>query len=112
MFTAYPKQMSSHRQTILPLATKSWRCKAERNGSTPFRVSFLPSTRGINVVRPFDLTATLARSPKLESTHEVLDFEFVGIPASPSRYANLHRFLKLAIAFSFPCSKNSILDYM
>ncbi|GBM82831.1 hypothetical protein AVEN_180918-1 [Araneus ventricosus] len=41
---------------------------------------FLASSRGFNLGRPFDLAATLARGSNLESTHEVLDFEFVGIP--------------------------------
>ncbi|GBN85129.1 hypothetical protein AVEN_27673-1 [Araneus ventricosus] len=42
---------------------------------------FLASSRDLNLGRPFDLAATLARGSKLESAHEVLDFEFVGIPS-------------------------------
>ncbi|GBM54425.1 hypothetical protein AVEN_275631-1 [Araneus ventricosus] len=77
-----------------------------------FRVSFRPSTRGLNVGRFFDVPLPSNRGPKLESAHEVWDFQFVLIPALPFRYANFHRFLKLTIAFSFPCSKNSILEEM
>ncbi|GBL91327.1 hypothetical protein AVEN_203480-1 [Araneus ventricosus] len=71
---------------------------------------FLPSKRGPNLVCAFDVPPTLVRGSKLESAHEVLESDFIGIPASPSRYANFHQFLKLRIAFSFPCSKNSSLD--
>ncbi|GBM08452.1 hypothetical protein AVEN_267720-1 [Araneus ventricosus] len=77
------------------------------NPSTRQISNFLASKRGPNLVRSFDVPPTLVRGPKLESVHEVLEFDFVGIPASPSRYANFHRCLKLTIAFSFPCSKNS-----
>ncbi|GBM29899.1 hypothetical protein AVEN_246459-1 [Araneus ventricosus] len=77
-----------------------------------FRVSFLPSTRGLNVGRSFDVPLPSNRGPKLESAHEVFDFQFVCIPALPFRYANFHRFLKLTIAFSFLCSKNSLLEEM
>ncbi|GBN90242.1 hypothetical protein AVEN_41542-1 [Araneus ventricosus] len=77
-----------------------------------FRVSFLPSKRGLNVGICFDVPLPSLRGPKLESAHEVLDFEFVGIPALSFRYPNFHRFLKLTIAFSLPCSKNSILEEM
>ncbi|GBL75791.1 hypothetical protein AVEN_155078-1 [Araneus ventricosus] len=42
---------------------------------------FLEPSGGLNLGRPFDLAATLARGSKLESAHEVLDFEFVGIPS-------------------------------
>ncbi|GBM42895.1 hypothetical protein AVEN_240828-1 [Araneus ventricosus] len=65
-----------------------------------FRVSFLPSKRGLNVDICFDVPLPSHRGPKLESEREVLDFEFVGIPALPFRCANFHRFLKLTIAFS------------
>ncbi|GBN68784.1 hypothetical protein AVEN_118827-1, partial [Araneus ventricosus] len=87
-----------------------------RRSSTPTipptqRISdFLSSKRGPNLVRSFDVPPTLVQGSKLESAHEVLDFDFVGIPTSPSRYAHFHLFLKLTIAFSFPCSKNSSLD--
>ncbi|GBM00039.1 hypothetical protein AVEN_53623-1 [Araneus ventricosus] len=73
---------------------------------------FLASSRGPNLGRSFDVPLPSHRGPKLESAHEVLDFEFVGIPALPFRYANFHQFLKLSIAFSFPCSRNSILEEM
>ncbi|GBL87565.1 hypothetical protein AVEN_165172-1 [Araneus ventricosus] len=81
---------------------------------TPQISDFLASKRGLNLVRSFDVPPTLTYllGPKLESAHEVLDFDFVGIPASPSRYANFHRFIKLTISFSFPCSKNSCLEKM
>ncbi|GBM71884.1 hypothetical protein AVEN_136707-1 [Araneus ventricosus] len=47
-----------------------------------WRVSdFLASSRGLNLGRTFNLAATLARGPKLESALEVLDWEFVGIPS-------------------------------
>ncbi|GBL91342.1 hypothetical protein AVEN_203493-1 [Araneus ventricosus] len=74
--------------------------------------NFLASSRGHSLGRFFDMPLPSHRGPKLESAHEVLDFEFVGIPALPFRYANFHLFLKLTIAFSFPCSKNSILEEM
>ncbi|GBM66351.1 hypothetical protein AVEN_69099-1 [Araneus ventricosus] len=73
---------------------------------------FLTSSRGPNVGGYFYVPLPSHRGPTLELAHEVLDFEFVGIPALPFRYANFHRFLKLTIAFSFPCSKNSILEEM
>ncbi|GBN30373.1 hypothetical protein AVEN_209106-1 [Araneus ventricosus] len=60
-----------------------------------FRVSFLPSTRGLNVSISFDLPLPSNRGPKLESAHEVLDFEFVGIPALPFRYAIDHSIFRL-----------------
>ncbi|GBL85727.1 hypothetical protein AVEN_193176-1 [Araneus ventricosus] len=71
---------------------------------------FLASSRGLNQGRPVHLAATLARGSKLESAHEMLDFEFVGIPSSPNHL--FRRFSTLTIAFSSPCSKNSILDYI
>ncbi|GBM69770.1 hypothetical protein AVEN_217373-1 [Araneus ventricosus] len=55
--------------------------------------NFLPSNRGPNLVRSFDVPPTLVRGSKLESENEVLQFDFVGIPSSPSRYANSHQFL-------------------
>ncbi|GBM83915.1 hypothetical protein AVEN_125627-1 [Araneus ventricosus] len=42
---------------------------------------FLASSRGLNLGRPFDLAATLARGSKLASAQEMMDFEFVGIPS-------------------------------
>ncbi|GBN08295.1 hypothetical protein AVEN_133793-1 [Araneus ventricosus] len=68
---------------------------------------FLASKRGPKLVRSFDVPPTLLRDLKLESAREVLEFDFVGIPAPPSLYANFHGFLKLTIAFSFPRSKKS-----
>ncbi|GBM94311.1 hypothetical protein AVEN_29818-1 [Araneus ventricosus] len=73
---------------------------------------FLASSRGLNLGRSSVVPLPLHRDPKLESAHEVLDFEFIGIPALPFRYANFLRFLKLTITFSFPCSKNSVLEEM
>ncbi|GBN06293.1 hypothetical protein AVEN_184759-1 [Araneus ventricosus] len=73
---------------------------------------FLPSKRGAHLVKSFDVSPSLVRGLKWESAHEVLEFDFVGIPAFPSRYANFHQFLKLTIAFSFPCSENSSLGCM
>ncbi|GBM60529.1 hypothetical protein AVEN_4388-1, partial [Araneus ventricosus] len=49
--------------------------------------NFQPSKRGPNLVRSFDVPPTLVRGSKLESAHEVPDFDFVGIPASKSSYA-------------------------
>ncbi|GBN67973.1 hypothetical protein AVEN_262664-1 [Araneus ventricosus] len=40
-----------------------------------FRVSFLPSTRGLNVGSSFDVPLPSHRGPKLESAHEVLYFK-------------------------------------
>ncbi|GBO38626.1 hypothetical protein AVEN_171764-1 [Araneus ventricosus] len=56
---------------------------------------FLASKRGPNLVRSFDVPPTLVPGPKLESAHEVLDFDLVRFPASPSRCANFNRILKL-----------------
>ncbi|GBN06157.1 hypothetical protein AVEN_99236-1 [Araneus ventricosus] len=42
-----------------------------------FRVSFLPSTRGLKLGRSFDVPLPSNQGPKLESAHEVLDFAFV-----------------------------------
>ncbi|GBM77890.1 hypothetical protein AVEN_262385-1 [Araneus ventricosus] len=58
---------------------------------------FLASKRGLNLVRSFDVPSTLVRGLKLQWVHEVLEFDFVGIPASSRRYANSHRFLRLTI---------------
>ncbi|GBL96971.1 hypothetical protein AVEN_182547-1 [Araneus ventricosus] len=73
---------------------------------------FLASSRGPNLGRSFDVPLPSQRGHKSESEHEVLDFEFVGIPALQFRYGNFHRFLKQKIAFSFPCSKTSVLEEM
>ncbi|GBM40029.1 hypothetical protein AVEN_250501-1 [Araneus ventricosus] len=93
-----------HRFSIPPTAAL--------RSSYRFRVSFQLLKRDPNVSRPFDRAVTLTRGSKLESAHEVLNYEFVGIPALPCRFANFQRFLKLTIAVSFPCSKNSSLDEM
>ncbi|GBM66037.1 hypothetical protein AVEN_39590-1 [Araneus ventricosus] len=52
---------------------------------------FLLSKRGPNLVRSFGVPPNLVRGNKFESEHEVLEFDFVGIPSSPSRYANFHQ---------------------
>ncbi|GBN46984.1 hypothetical protein AVEN_18391-1 [Araneus ventricosus] len=42
-----------------------------------FRVSILPSTRGLKLGRSFDVPLPSNQGPKLEPAHEVLDFAFV-----------------------------------
>ncbi|GBN48286.1 hypothetical protein AVEN_68216-1 [Araneus ventricosus] len=80
-----------------------------------FRFYFLhdlPLKRGANLVKSFDVPPSLVRGLKRESAHEALEFVSFGILAFPSRYAVFHQFLKLTIAFSFPCSKISSLGTM
>ncbi|GBM59566.1 hypothetical protein AVEN_268745-1 [Araneus ventricosus] len=93
------------------------RNKVYHRSSSPYfsstrRIDFLASPRGPDLGRSFDVSLPSHRDPKLESAHEALDSEFVWISAVPFHYANYHRFLKLANVFSFPCSKNSILEEM
>ncbi|GBM82419.1 hypothetical protein AVEN_125855-1 [Araneus ventricosus] len=47
---------------------------------------FLASSRGPNLGRSFDVPLPSHQGPKLESAHEELDFEIVGIPALPFRF--------------------------
>ncbi|GBN82817.1 hypothetical protein AVEN_77500-1 [Araneus ventricosus] len=72
----------------------------------------LPSKRSANLVKSFDVPPSLVRGLKCESAHEALEFDFVVIPAFPSRYAISHQFLKLTIGFSFACSRISSLETM
>ncbi|GBM14301.1 hypothetical protein AVEN_128362-1 [Araneus ventricosus] len=91
-----------------------YRSSSNPNFSSPHRADFRLSslvTRS-NLCRSFDVPQPSYRDPKLKSANELLDFEFVGIPDLPFRCANFHRFLKLTIAFCFPCSKHSILEEM
>ncbi|GBM33507.1 hypothetical protein AVEN_273004-1 [Araneus ventricosus] len=48
-----------------------------------FRVSFLSSTRGLNVGRSVDVPLPSNSGPNLETALEELDRELVGIPALP-----------------------------
>ncbi|GBN72109.1 hypothetical protein AVEN_5048-1 [Araneus ventricosus] len=91
-----------HRSSIPPYFSSSKRMISE----------FLDTLRGPNLGRYSDVTLPSHKGPKLESANEVLKFELVEIPALRFRYAKLHLFLKLTIAFSFPCSQNSILEEM
>ncbi|GBO26840.1 hypothetical protein AVEN_12127-1 [Araneus ventricosus] len=60
------------------------------------RISDFPaSLRGPNLGRSFDVPLSSHRGLKLESAHQVLDFEIVEIPALPFGYEYFHRFLKL-----------------
>ncbi|GBN43004.1 hypothetical protein AVEN_94068-1 [Araneus ventricosus] len=67
---------------------------------------------GLDLVKSFEVPTTLAKGPTKDLEHELLEFGLVGNPTFPSRYAIFHRFSTLTIAFSFPCSKNSILEEM
>ncbi|GBO42614.1 hypothetical protein AVEN_40087-1 [Araneus ventricosus] len=64
--------------------------------------NFLPSKRGANLTKSFDVPPSLVRCLKWVSAHEVLEFDFVGIPTFPSRYANFHQFLKLLFPSRVP----------
>ncbi|GBL99865.1 hypothetical protein AVEN_162857-1 [Araneus ventricosus] len=91
-----------------------YHCSSIPYSSSPTRwiSDLLASSRGSNLGSSFSVPLLSHQNPKLESAYEVLDFEFVGIPALPFRYANFHLFLKLVTAFSFPCPKTSILEEM
>ncbi|GBM03529.1 hypothetical protein AVEN_95420-1 [Araneus ventricosus] len=52
----------------------------------------LPSKRGDNLFKSFDVPSSLVRGLKWELAHEALEFDFVGIPTFPSRYAIFHQF--------------------
>ncbi|GBM51172.1 hypothetical protein AVEN_254589-1 [Araneus ventricosus] len=53
---------------------------------------FLPSKRGANLVKSFDVPPSLALGLKWESAHEALEFDFVGIPSVRIICSKFHRF--------------------
>ncbi|GBN29879.1 hypothetical protein AVEN_178985-1 [Araneus ventricosus] len=75
-----------------------------------FRVSFLDSTRGSNVGRSFVLPLASQRGPQKFIRPIQSDFKLSGIPPLPFRYSSFHRFLKLTIGVSLPCSENSKVE--
>ncbi|GBN28339.1 hypothetical protein AVEN_267287-1 [Araneus ventricosus] len=101
-----PKMKSAH-EVMWHVIHGGSKVLYHRSSIPPFllptrRISyFLASSRGSKLIRCFDVHVPSHRGPKLETVNEVLDFEFVGIPALLFRRANFHRFLKLMIAF-FP----------
>ncbi|GBN49182.1 hypothetical protein AVEN_116502-1 [Araneus ventricosus] len=65
--------------------------------------NFLAPMRGPNVGRPFDVPLASHRGLKLESAHQVLDFELVGIPPIKINSSKFLKFSTLTIASFFPC---------
>ncbi|GBN31546.1 hypothetical protein AVEN_186873-1 [Araneus ventricosus] len=75
-----------------------------------FRVSFLASTRSLNLGRTFVFPLPSQRGPRKALRPFHSDFRLFGIPTLPILYAIFHRFLTLTEGFSFPCSENSRLE--
>ncbi|GBN00328.1 hypothetical protein AVEN_187131-1 [Araneus ventricosus] len=63
---------------------------------------FLPSSRGPNLGKPFDVPLASYRGLKLESTHEVMDFELFGIPPLKIISPKFHMFFDLGDCFFLP----------
>ncbi|GBN03893.1 hypothetical protein AVEN_132946-1 [Araneus ventricosus] len=72
--------------------------------SADFRFATLVA--GLNLVTAFDVPHSVAKGPNLETEQEVLEFDFVGNPAFPSRYAIFHMFFDLDDCFFLPVFQN------
>ncbi|GBM90352.1 hypothetical protein AVEN_176460-1 [Araneus ventricosus] len=71
---------------------------------------FATLVAGCRSSQSFDVPANLAKGLAKKSAYELSEFDLVGNPTFPSRYAISHRFSTLTIVFSFSCSKISILE--